>query len=386
MPCQKCETLPDTGLKSGLLFVWPASAHTQGKIDLCSPSVEHHSSEYLTISVKEGELATLGSALKQTLSTEELRQSKALLLDVGKTPSLADIPNIKPLAEFLAGNEAEWLCNLLLNNRLTSYLQPIVHAASTNQAFGHEALLRAWDEDNNLVNPARLFQVAIDGGLLFQLDRMARESAVKAASSYDLQTKLFINFTPTSIYDPENCLRTTLKIVDDYGFDRSQIVFEVIETEKITDIAHLTNVLDYYRKNGFQVALDDLGGGYSALSMLPDLKPDFVKIDRALITNIHENETQAVVCQRIVDLCHELDIQVVAEGIEIVEEENVLLELGVDFMQGYYYGRPQAMPLGYDKKAVEEGRLANDQPAIAQSTIADVAMKTQPQSPASASA
>lgn len=379
MPCQKCETLPDIGPQCGLLFIWPASAHTQGKIGQCLLSVEHHSNEYLTIPLQSGELETLGGALKEALTSEELRQSKALLLDSGKEPSLADIPNIKPLAEFLSGSEAEWLRRLLKKNRLTSYLQPIVYASSPKQAFGHEALLRAWDEDNKLVNPARLFQVAIDGGLLFQLDRMARESAVKAASNCDLKTKLFINFTPTSIYDPENCLRTTLKIVDDYGFDRSQIVFEVIETEKITDVAHLANVLNYYRDNGFQVALDDLGGGYSALSMLPDLKPDFVKIDRALITNIHENKTQAVVCQRIVDLCHDLEIQVVAEGIETVEEESVLLELGVDFMQGYYYGKPQALPLGHDKEGEETERGE-----IERATIANAAMNDKQQGSAKA--
>jgi EAL domain-containing protein (putative c-di-GMP-specific phosphodiesterase class I) len=353
---------------SGVLHIWPASAHTLGKINQCGTVLDNQGSEYVTLQLDEGDMAAVVKAMRAKLSSEELRQSKSILLAEGRIPSLNDIPHIKPLDELLTSSESEWLCELLRERRLTSFLQPIVHANASSSAFGHEALLRAWDDNEQLVNPARLFQAAINGGLLFQLDRAARESAVRIASEHKLQTHLFINFTPTSIYDPENCLRATLKIIDEFDFDRSKVVFEVIETEKIDDVAHLTNVLDYYRRNGFKVALDDLGGGYSALSLLPELKPDFVKIDRALITDIHKSETQAVICKRIIDLCHELETRVVAEGIETADEEAVLLDLNVDYMQGYYYGRPQPHPLGWTKDQPETDMSSDGQmdPAIAQ--------------------
>lgn len=346
MPCTKCESLPEATKFARLLFLWPPTAHCSRKLLKRSDTEINPEANCLSLTLASEGLADVLAELQKVLSPDEVRDTKAVLLNEQRSLSLADIAKSQSLAEIAKLSEVQWLCDILREKRLTSFLQPIVYANNTDVAFGHEALLRAWDTDDELVNPGKLFQAAIDGGLLFNLDREARASAVRKAAETNLQSKLFINFTPTSIYDPENCLRATLSLIDEYQFERSNIVFEVIETEKITDVKHLAKVLKYYRDNGFQVALDDLGGGYSALSMLPELSPDYVKIDRSLITNIHANETQAVICKRIMELCHDLDIKVVAEGIEKAAEEAVLLELKVDFLQGYYYGKPQTLPMG----------------------------------------
>ena len=348
--CNTCDSIPSPLARKGNLYLWPPTAHTLGKIRALKQRAKikkapNAAADVAAIAVDTGMLETLLLKLTGVLTEEEVKDTRALFMDSDREPGLGDFGHIRPLSELVAFSDSAWLMDILRENRLISHFQPIVFADDTGRPFGHEALLRAWDADGDMVAPGLLFDRATQAGVLFQLDRLARTCAVEAAAKYRLRGKLFINFTPTSIYDPRNCLRTTLNLIDTLGVDRSQIVFEVIETEKVADMDHLTGVLSYYRRNGFKVALDDLGGGYSALSMLPDLRPNYVKIDRALITDIDKKETKAVITRRIVDMCHDLDIQVIAEGIETEREEAVLRDIRVDYLQGFYYGRPQAEPV-----------------------------------------
>jgi diguanylate cyclase (GGDEF)-like protein/PAS domain S-box-containing protein len=155
---------------------------------------------------------------------------------------------------------------------------------------------------------------------------------------------LFVNFTPTAIYDPEVCLRTTWAIARRLGLSIERICFEVVETEEFPDLAFLARILDEYRAQGAMVALDDLGAGHSSLSYLETLRPDVVKLDRELIAGLAEDAPRQRLLGAMIDYAHELDIRVVAEGIETEDDLAATRALGADLGQGWYLGRPAAEP------------------------------------------
>ena len=169
--------------------------------------------------------------LAAALSDEELRDTQSLLTSE-TTPRITAFARVTSLKRFIGVIQSGWLLDLLHEERVTSHFQPIVHAADPTRAFAHEALLRGVDPVGALVPPGRLFDAARDAGLLFQLDLLARRTAIREAARHDLTGCLFINFNPTAIYDPAFCLRTTVAAIDEVGFSREQIVFEVTESDR----------------------------------------------------------------------------------------------------------------------------------------------------------
>jgi EAL domain-containing protein (putative c-di-GMP-specific phosphodiesterase class I) len=146
----------------------------------------------------------------------------------------------------------------------------------------------------------------------------------------------------TAICDPSYCLRITVSACENAGLQPSSIVFEVTETDLVTDVRHLRGILAFYRKAGFRVALDDLGAGYAGLNLLKDLEPDIIKIDRHLITDIDTDTFKQNIVEHLISLAHKQQIKVVAEGIETQGEYTKLKAMGADLLQGYYLARPQA--------------------------------------------
>lgn len=232
--------------------------------------------------------------------------------------------------------------HLIQNGTFVSHLQPIIHAQS-GRLYGYESLLRAMDQE---ISPYRLFQTAVETNMQSVLDKKAREAAIKAKASHiPAGIKSFINFLPSTIYNPEYCLKHTFDIVKKYGVSPQDLVFEVVETEKIEDVVHLKKVLNVYRENGMKVALDDLGAGYATLDMLHELQPDYVKIDRHYISNCHSDTEKQAFVSNVIAIGKKLGIQVLGEGVETEEEFAFLREKGIDFIQGYLIGKPSAKPV-----------------------------------------
>jgi EAL domain-containing protein (putative c-di-GMP-specific phosphodiesterase class I) len=234
--------------------------------------------------------------------------------------------------------------DIINNKTLTSYFQPIINA-SDRSIYGYEALIRGVKENGELMFPDVLFAKSTRNDLNFKLDRMCRESALKTAAVKRITQKVFINFIPTAIYDPEFCLSSTVKWAKQLEFDPKNIIFEVIETESVKDKEHLKKILTYYREQGFEIALDDVGEGYSSLNMLINLKPNIIKVDRNIIENIDKDELKQSTYKALYSLAKENGIKVLAEGVETSFEVEMIESIGVDYMQGYYFGRPQAEPL-----------------------------------------
>jgi EAL domain-containing protein (putative c-di-GMP-specific phosphodiesterase class I) len=226
---------------------------------------------------------------------------------------------------------------VLAEAELWSVYQPIVELADRS-VVAHEALLRGV-VDGREVGGGDLFFVAEQAGWLHRLDRIGRESAITGAAPWLGGDDLFINVNPTSIYRPQVCLASTERAVHDTGIAPGQLVFEVVESHAVADRGHLVSVLDHYRSLGWRVALDDVGAGWSSLSLLAAVRPDVVKLDKRLVQELPHDGARSVLTA-VTELAHQLGAVVVAEGVETERLAEEVTALGADLGQGWLFGRP----------------------------------------------
>ncbi|MDD2055892.1 EAL and GGDEF domain-containing protein [Pseudomonas sp. GD03860] len=273
------------------------------------------------------------------------------------------------------------LSTILAQSGLHSLFQPIV-CLSQRRILGYEALSRG-PSNSPLHSPINLFAVARQAGRLTELEVACRESACRRFSQQQLEGKLFLNVSPESLLEPQYQSGRTLKMLHDLGLSPSRVVIELTEQTPTDDFQLLFNALHHYRDMGFSIALDDLGAGYSSLRLWSELRPDYVKIDRHFIDGIHQDAVKREFVGSILQIARASRAQVIAEGIELAEELQVLTDMGVDLVQGYLLGRPQEQAsrdiqqmLGSSRRDVQVpnddcGNLAallNEQPAVAQGT------------------
>lgn len=249
-----------------------------------------------------------------------------------------------PFSQFWSRLHHDNMVHIIHNAAFTSYMQPIVNG---NQVYGYEFVLRPAANSANF-HPAQLFQTAQTTGLHSFLDRQARITAIETSARYLQQgIKRFINFLPSSIYNPNYCLTHTFKAINELALDPADFVFEVVETEQIDDIHHLNAIFEVYRKNGVKVALDDVGSGFATTIVMSELKPNYVKIDRSLIDQCDQHEDKQQKIKEIVDIANDFGGIVLAEGIEREEEWQCTKQLGVSLAQGYYFGKPAPEPTSF---------------------------------------
>jgi EAL domain-containing protein (putative c-di-GMP-specific phosphodiesterase class I) len=209
--------------------------------------------------------------------------------------------------------------DIIENSSLTAHFQPIIDM-QTNKIFAYETLTRGVLPDGTLMCPDVSFKKSARNDMNFTLDRMCRESALKTTAVKKIDAKVFINFIPTSIYDPEFCLASTVKWAKQLEFDPKNIVFEVVETQDVKDKEHLKSILNYYRDKGFLIALDDVGERYSSLNMIIDIKPDIIKVDRNIIENIDKEPMKQSIYKAPRGICLDNGIKILAEGVETLYE------------------------------------------------------------------
>lgn len=333
---------------AGDLYCWFPAPHVAGKARAIFRALGIDSgpavADGLTFRFSEGDREAVAEAIESGLSLVEREDTRALLCPTDVSPTPQDLPRVEPLSRLVLRIRSGWLLAMLEERRLTSYFQPIVHAATPTEVYGHEALLRGVAADGTLIPPSHLFDTARGAGLLFQLDLAARRSAIANAASHGLTGKLFVNFAPTAIYDPASCLRSTVAAIDQAGIARSDVVFEIVETERAHDPAHLRKILDYYRGAGFRIALDDVGSGYSSLNLIHLLRPDVLKLDMELVRGVDTDPYKARIAANLLDVATSLGIDALAEGIETQAELEWVREHGAKFVQGYLIAKPAAAP------------------------------------------
>ncbi|MFV8834868.1 EAL domain-containing protein [Aquisalimonas sp.] len=348
MACQGCEVVPTMQAQAGRLYLAPKLAHTRAtairQLQRRGWAVEHLEDNVFYVEVDDGEPEGLLEELSGILSRPEQSNCPAVLLERETDFHVRHLADMVPLGVLISRLEHQWLGRMLEEERLEMHFQPILHAENGKDIFAFECLVRGIGLDGGLVRPDQLFTAARATDLMFHMDRACRIAAIRQAAAQDITENVFINFNPTSVYDPVFCLQTTFDEVNRQGSEPGRYVFEVVETDLVEDPSHLEAILREYRRHGFRVALDDLGAGYGSLSLMQSIRPDFVKLDRGMIDGVSQDDYRASITSRLIDMARDLDVQIIAEGIETVADWEWLKSQKVDFVQGFHFARPAAIP------------------------------------------
>ncbi len=250
----------------------------------------------------------------------------------------------------LPGNSSQavppYLATILQRNSLTSFFQPIFSSRS-GEVFGYEALARPIvgpiGSNGKSLDIEQMFLDAEKCGRLAQLDLLCRETALREAHEHglhEIDTTLFLNICPLVLSDPMYKVGTTDRLIEELGLPKDRLILELTEAVAVQDYNRFRMAVAYYRNQGYKIAIDDFGVGYGGLKMLSMIEPDFVKIDRHFVSDIDRTSVRYNLVDMIATACHRMGIQVVAEGVERPEELQVLLDMGIEFLQGYHLAPP----------------------------------------------
>jgi EAL domain-containing protein (putative c-di-GMP-specific phosphodiesterase class I)/GGDEF domain-containing protein len=227
---------------------------------------------------------------------------------------------------------------ILAQKNLLPLFQPIVDIKQA-RIFAHEALIRG-PVESKLHSPIALFNAASVCGLNIEMEYAAREVIFNEYSRTERAHPLFVNFSPDCLLLTDSHLSFGLTQLARSGLKPDDIVIEITESSTIRDYAELRDAIARLKKMGFKIALDDLGEGTSSLRLWSELSPDYVKIDKHFIANIHNDPIKLEFVRGIQKIAVESNTLTIAEGIETKEELAVIKDLKVDFAQGYLFGRP----------------------------------------------
>lgn len=229
----------------------------------------------------------------------------------------------------------------LLEFEVRMAFQPILDCR-TREIYAYEALVRGANGEG-----AAEVIAQVRPGQSYRFDQTCRVQAISTAARLGMTARLSINFNPNAVYEPATCIRLTLAAAQMAGFESGRLIFEVTESERVLDSAHLLKIFRDYQQRGFMTAIDDFGAGYAGLTLLADFQPDLVKIDMALVRGIDQSSVRQAIVAGVVNICKNLGCTVLAEGVETREEYRVLRDLGIALFQGYLFARPQleALPV-----------------------------------------
>ncbi|OLQ74174.1 hypothetical protein BIT28_20095 [Photobacterium proteolyticum] len=222
---------------------------------------------------------------------------------------------------------------------MKSAFQPIVSASGA--LFGYEALLRIYCQDGLLLQTEPFFSTGfMPSSDRINLDRLARVIHLRNFARFVSDGALFLNMTPIAALDAgsqQYGYNSLISRVKELGLSNDRIYFEILEHTCANDrllVSSLQDMQDY----GFRIAIDDYGVDASSESRVRKVNPDIIKVDRSLLTDYMDGKPEEL--QAVISLAHELNAKVLTEGIESQNDFNTVRELGVDYMQGYYIGRP----------------------------------------------
>ncbi|TQR19720.1 GGDEF domain-containing protein [Psychrobacillus vulpis] len=234
---------------------------------------------------------------------------------------------------------SELFTYILEEKAIQTVFQPII-SLQTGDVYGYEALSRG-PENTALRNPETLFDYAMESGQLWELEHLCRGNALKYAHLLKAEGKLFLNVNPNIMNDPKFKQGFTKEFLSNFHMDSDCIVFEITEREAINNLKDFINTVDHYKKQFYQIAIDDVGSGYSGLNVITDVRPHFIKLDMKLIRHIDKDRTKQLLVKSLSEFAHYSQIHMIAEGIETKEELITLIDLGVHYGQGYYIQKPE---------------------------------------------
>jgi EAL domain-containing protein (putative c-di-GMP-specific phosphodiesterase class I) len=241
-------------------------------------------------------------------------------------------------AERLHDERASAARAILAAGRLTTHYQPIVDM-EPGTIMGYEALTRG-PENSIFEGPDALFATCGEQRLLPELDLLCRCEALRNARGFDPNKKLFLNALPETLGAPGFTGGGFLEALREADLQPRNLVLEITERTSIHDFEAFGRELGPLRRQGFLVAIDDVGTGYSSLQTITEVEPDFIKIDLSLIKNIHRSLIKQELVHSLLQVGARIGARVIAEGIETEDEYRTLRRCGVRYGQGFWFARP----------------------------------------------
>lgn len=235
------------------------------------------------------------------------------------------------------------LNSIIEEQNLSVYFQPIVANRYAN-IFAYEALIRG-PLNTPFHSPLALFDEAAKQGRLVELELLCRELSIVQFQKLNLSGKLFLNASPDTLFQPDFRAGETLKMLDRAKLPANRVVIEVTEHSPLENYEVVREAIKHYKSMGFEIAMDDLGSGYSGLRMWDELRPDYVKIDRYFMVDIGCDKVKQQFVRSIKHIAEQLDCKVIAEGVETEDEFRFLNEIEVQYCQGFYFAKPSPLPL-----------------------------------------
>ncbi|QDZ28376.1 GGDEF domain-containing protein [Noviherbaspirillum sp. UKPF54] len=234
------------------------------------------------------------------------------------------------------------LNEILGRRQLTALFQPIINMQK-GEIVGYEGLIRG-PSDSPLHSPLNLFKVARANNLGVAVEHMCRRVVLERFAELDLPGKLFLNVSPEMLLQPHARHGETLGYIDEVGINPERVIIELTENQPTYDYDLMREAVMHYRGMGFQIAIDDLGEGFSSLRLWSELRPEYVKIDMHFVQGINHDPVKLQFVRSIQEIAEESGTVVIAEGIETQAELLLIRDLRIAYGQGYHIARPQPTP------------------------------------------
>lgn len=242
----------------------------------------------------------------------------------------------------MAPYNSDDLSSILEEQRVHAVFQPIFNL-KRGELSGFEGLIRG--PVGPFHNPLNLFEAAGRAQRLHELEQLCRRTICGRFHAQQMPGKLFLNVTPMTLVESGYRSGVTNEILAQVGLDPARVVIEITEQYPHQDYGLIRAATAHYRKQGFEIALDDLGAGYSSLRIWSEIRPEYVKIDRHFIENLASDAPKREFVKSIESIARGLGCKVIAEGIETQAELEVLAGMGLELGQGFGLGRPAACPV-----------------------------------------
>jgi EAL domain-containing protein (putative c-di-GMP-specific phosphodiesterase class I)/GGDEF domain-containing protein len=226
------------------------------------------------------------------------------------------------------------------HNELTIVYQPKINLEN-NEVIGVEALLRWNNGTKGKMNPEEFIRIAEEAGIINDVTRWVLKNVVQQLKEWQdqgIKTKAAINISSKDLRD-DSIIEYTINCIKENQIEPTMLEFELTERTIVENENRLEHFLDCLKKIGMKISLDDFGTGNNSLIHLISLPIDFIKIDKIFIDHINDIHNKALIGS-IINLVHNLEMKVIAEGVETEEQIKILRNMGCDNIQGYYFSKP----------------------------------------------
>lgn len=259
----------------------------------------------------------------------------------------------------------EELKKIIDNKLVYPVFQPIV-SLSSGEILGYEGLSRLSDTDV-IKDTETLFQLAGLYAEIWELEQLCRKKILKGWSEFKEKkdgTKLFMNVDPLVISDKSFRDGFTKEYLEKQGLSTKDVVIEITERNTANNMHDFREAVRHYENQGYVIAIDDVGSCYSGLNLICDIKPGYLKLDMGIIGGIEKDGMKLAMVKSLVQFSKLTGVNLIAEGIEEKKILRLLLEMGVQYGQGFFLGKPEKKPENVLKEAKEIIRTHSEQMAL----------------------